>query len=53
MVAIRQAETVALMFSCYVYTSIVKLNIEWQMTLISTKIILDMIDEIISLMALY
>lgn len=53
MTAIREKETVQLMFNCCICTSVVKLNIKWQMAFILIKINLDKTDSIVLLAASY
>lgn len=52
-VAIREKKIVRLLFSCHVYSSEIKLNIEWQMVIVLKKINLDMTNKITLLAVLY
>lgn len=49
--AISKEETVGLMFSCCIFTFKVKLNIDWQIDILSKSIY--MINEIAFIVALY
>ncbi len=51
--ALREEETVRLMFSYCGCTPEVKLNIEWQMALLAKRINLDMTDGMVTLSALH
>ncbi len=53
MTASKEEETVQLMFSYCGCTLKVKLNIEWQMTLLAKRINLDMTDRMVTLSALH
>ena len=51
--ALREEETMRLIFNCCKCTPEIKLNIEWQMALLAKKINIDMTDKIVTLAPLY
>ena len=53
MAAIKEEKTVKFLFGSCLYTLVINLNIEWQMALLAIKTNIDIMDEIILLMALH